>query len=96
MPDGTVVVVAGQGGPVDSSEVYDPISGTWTYSGSLMTARSAQTANLLADGSLLIAGGYGEDGQAQPSHDRLPDFAGHKALKTVELGTVTGLEAGEK
>jgi hypothetical protein len=89
MPDGTVLAVGGEGGPVDSAENYDPASGTWTYVGDLITARSAHSADLLEDGSLLIVGGYGSDGGTGPSQKGNPDFAGHKALTSSELGTET-------
>ncbi len=42
-----------------NSEVYDPASGTWSFSGSLTTGRYQHTATLLADGNVLVAGGVG-------------------------------------
>ena len=37
-------------------------SGTWTLTGSLPVAREQQTATLLQNGQVLVAGGYGSDG----------------------------------
>src|SRR5258707_10761962 len=56
-----MVLVAGGvdvvGNRLASAELYDPASGTWTATGSLNTARDAQTASLLPNGMVLVAGG---------------------------------------
>lgn len=59
---GKVLAVGGlmyAGGTVylKSAEIFDPVSGTWTASGSLTTGRSGHTATLLANGKVLVAGG---------------------------------------
>ena len=40
-----------------STEVYDPATGNWTQAGSLAVARYSHSATLLADGTVLVAGG---------------------------------------
>jgi len=65
LSDGKVLVAGGSvynggffgGSSIDSVELYDPASGTWTATGSLVTSRSGHTAELLPNGKVLVAGG---------------------------------------
>ena len=47
--------------PVSTAEIYDPGSGTFSGTGSLVTGRAMHTATLLSDGRVLIAGGVDKD-----------------------------------
>jgi WD40 repeat protein len=65
LPDGKVLVVGGDRSAqvfsaLASAELYDPASGTWTATGSLITARASHAATLLPNGQVLVAGGVGQ------------------------------------
>jgi hypothetical protein len=48
----------GGGAAVPSAELYDPASGTFSFTGSMLTDRAQHTATLLPSGEVLIAGGW--------------------------------------
>jgi large repetitive protein len=63
LDDGCVLVVGGGGSendalPLASAEIYDPMTGTFTPTGSMTTPRGFHTATRLADGRVLISGGF--------------------------------------
>lgn len=59
--DGRVVVTGGVNANVctfdNTAEVYNPATGSWSFTGSLSTARYFGTAERLPDGRVLVAGG---------------------------------------
>ncbi|PYL08557.1 MAG: hypothetical protein DME33_06870 [Verrucomicrobia bacterium] len=67
LPNGQVLVTGGTPcgdvigdcppSPRGSAELYDPITGTWTETGSFDIARWYHTATLLPNGQVLVAGG---------------------------------------
>jgi hypothetical protein len=63
--DGRVLVVAGGGEYTSrqflaSAELYDPQARTFSLTGSLIEPRTYHEASLLADGRVLVTGGYGQ------------------------------------
>jgi Kelch motif len=63
LPGGGALIVGGQSGPfnyLSSAEVYDPIASTFTTAGIglLSTPRGSPAAAPLADGRVLVAGGF--------------------------------------
>jgi hypothetical protein len=65
LPDGTVLIAGGSGagdaldGGAIRAELYDPAMGAFSLAGSLTEDRFLNTATLLHDGAVLIAGGTG-------------------------------------
>jgi N-acetylneuraminic acid mutarotase len=67
LANGNVLVAGGQLGNPDhhvgalnSAELYDPDTGTWSHAGNLNAARTDHTATLLQNGKVLVAGGSTE------------------------------------
>ena len=75
--DGRVLVIGGFKGVgtgftvLDSAEIFNPQTNTFTAVGNMTSPRAFHTATLLQDGKVLIAGGVGVDGNT--------------ALNTVEI-----------
>ena len=65
LPSGKVLVAGGltfdfdfDGTRLDSAELFDPATGTWSSAGDLNRGRFGHTATLLLDGRVLVAGGF--------------------------------------
>lgn len=76
LPNGQVLVAGGYSccstpEPTRSStELYDPATGLWSSGGNMNSPRQAFAASLLADGRVLVTGGYfGTNSGATPSAD---------------------------
>jgi hypothetical protein len=64
LPNGKVLVAGGWNGSqyLSSAELYDPVTGTWATTGSMIAQRSFPTATLLANGNVLVAGSTDSSG----------------------------------
>jgi hypothetical protein len=62
--DGRVLVTGGQtdSGELTSAEIYDPGSNTWKLAPNMSVSRAYHIAILLANGQVLIVGGYAYEG----------------------------------
>jgi N-acetylneuraminic acid mutarotase len=90
LPDGQVLVAGGYtgnspgGSYLLSSELYDPVAGTWAATGDLNVSLAHHQAALLPNGKVLVCGGAGEGPSGEPilpSSGELYD----PATKTWEL-----------
>jgi Kelch motif/Galactose oxidase, central domain len=68
LADGRVLVVGGASydrdpTPLATAELYDPISGSWTATGNMVTTRGGgYSVTVLPDGKVLLAGGFRSNG----------------------------------
>jgi len=68
LPGGLVLVTGGTNSVIDggeavaSAELYDSATGSWTVTVSMSVSRGGNTATLLRDGKVLVAGGSGAGG----------------------------------
>jgi N-acetylneuraminic acid mutarotase len=67
LPNGKVLIIGGWAGwhepaPLNSAELYDPATGSWTLVNNLGNPESGQTESVLLNGKVLVAGGYNGNG----------------------------------
>ena len=98
LPDGKILVAGGLGYNVsgsitsqvslDSSELYDPNTGRWSFVSNLNTARNLHTATLLPDGNALLVGGLDGSSSGGIRSAELGDFVA--IPPTINLASVSG------
>jgi N-acetylneuraminic acid mutarotase len=82
LADGRVLVAGGVTSPPNAlvvtatSELWDPATDTWTSTGALLVPRRAVDAERLADGTVLVAGGYTPGGAATATTELFDVAAG--------------------
>ncbi|GHH82765.1 hypothetical protein GCM10018793_43150 [Streptomyces sulfonofaciens] len=94
LPDGRVLVVGGithtdvyRWAGQSFCELYDPVTGTWSPTGSLRIPRSGHQATLLADGTVLVTGGVALEGRKSRTFH--PQSPWHTELYNPAAGTWT-------
>ena len=87
LSDCKVLVTGGTSGFgfLSSAELYDPASGVFTATGSMITSRTEQTATLLPSGKVLVTGGF--DGTGYVSSAELYDPASGAFTATGSMTT---------
>ncbi|MGH9837501.1 MAG: kelch repeat-containing protein [Blastocatellia bacterium] len=78
LANGKVLVAGGRSGyfpttVVTTAEIYDPDTGAWSAAGNFSVARQGATVTLLADGWLLVAGGWSDADSASVNSAELYD-----------------------
>lgn len=97
LPSGKVLVVGGFTGDTlccatATAELYDPASGTFSYTGSMATARRTHAQTLLIDGRVLVAGGWNES--AYLDSPVIYDSATKNFSATGSMGTTRRFPTG--
>jgi MYXO-CTERM domain-containing protein len=84
LPEGGALVIGGRAETaVDVTagcEIYDLAAGTWSAAGNLITARSHHVAVMLADGTVLVAGGENDTIDLASAERSSADFSAWSAL----------------
>jgi hypothetical protein len=85
-PPGSVLVAAGRNGPnpINTAEIFNPVSNTFSFTGMLNVQRKRHAANLLLDGTVLVEGGASLS-NGQPVNNGTP---------TAEIYNTSGPLAG--
>jgi galactose oxidase-like protein len=94
LPNGKVLIT-GSGSQVSGAELYDPFTGKFTATGNTRSWAS-HSSTLLADGSVLLAGGYGSNGapSAELYNPATGTFTPTGEMTTARLGQGTLLKDG--
>jgi hypothetical protein len=89
---GTQTTTPGEGIALDSAEIYDPFTGTFSLISSMATPRTCHRATLLSDGRVLIVGGLIFDleeilGSAEIFDPSSETFSATEAMTTLRASS---------
>ena len=78
LPNGKVLIAGGTDGasPLNTAEIFNPQTGTFTATGTMTIGRTQHSANILPNGKVLIAGGYSSQNQYLSSAETYDPVAG--------------------
>lgn len=97
LPSGKVLLAGGlrwdTSNSLASTEMYDPVTGTFEAGPSMSQPRANHTATLLPDGDVLLAGGRAFTGEAVSTADLLDERTG--AIRPTSSTLVHGRESHE-
>jgi hypothetical protein len=103
LQDGKVLVTGGfaeefnfQTSILQTAEIFDPATATFTTTGNMLTGRSSHTATLLPDGKVLVTGGSGGGMSAELFDPGTGSFASTGSMTGSRFGhTATLLKNGK-
>ena len=102
LSNGKVLVAGGWNGSdlsptvFASAEIYDPAKGKWSFTGSMTVARAGQSAVLLQNGEVLVAGGDGETpSTAELYNPATGTWTATGSMTTKRSATLVLLPSGE-
>ena len=98
MTDGRVLITGGgyAGSPLATTEIYDPVTQTFTAAAVMTAARTGHTATLLPDGRVLIVGGDSSMGSAELYDPSTGNFTATGSLLMARTGFNATLLANGK
>jgi len=101
LPDGHVLIAGGSKydrsrvrRAASGAELYDPVTGAFSKTGSTTADRVGHTATLLTDGRVLIAGGSWRDGSAEVYSPKTGTFTRTGSITHPEFHTASLLSDG--
>ena len=102
LANGQVLVAGGWNGsdvsPIffSSAELYDPVKGKWSFTGTMTLERTGQSAVLLQNGEVLVAGGDGETpSTAELYNPATGTWTATGSMTTKRSATLVLLPSGE-
>ncbi len=89
LPSGKILIAGGTsklaGGPLASSEQFDPVSAQFTAGASLSVPRSGAVATSVSNGEVLIAGGTSDGTTALSSAELFNPATGHSTMLSARM-----------